>query len=220
MPACAASTCASDEPMGARTLTTTQSPAFRSVTAPTVVIPFRQTRISVLSPIENDCCWPAPSIARRAGRLPPSTVSCTDVELAFTSSPRNWKRRISPAAVAPAATAAQARTTSARSGRARCFIGWFLLGLDEAEDEPRSPSVGLARVKRTQNSPGRWVVHPAPADHRRDDLRVEVVPWVAVEHDQVGVVAGKQRAAPALVARKPRRRDAGRAERLLDGQRL
>ena len=38
--------------------------------------------------------------------------------------------------------------------------------------------------------------------------RVEVVPRVAVEHDEVGGVAREQPAAAALVAREPRRRDA------------
>ena len=40
--------------------------------------------------------------------------------------------------------------------------------------------------------------------------RVEVVPRVAVEHDEVGGVAREQPAAAALVAGQPRRRDAGR----------
>ena len=43
---------------------------------------------------------------------------------------------------------------------------------------------------------------------------------VAVEHDEVGVVARDQRAAPALVARQPRGRHARRVKRLLDRQRL
>ncbi len=54
MPAWVASTWASEEPIGARTLTTTQSPCFRSVVEPTVGMPLRQTRISVLAPIVND----------------------------------------------------------------------------------------------------------------------------------------------------------------------
>src|SRR5690242_4703573 len=68
--------------------------------------------------------------------------------------------------------------------------------------------------------PGRRIVHPPAGDHRRDDFRVEVFPRVAVEHDEVGVVAGDQRPPPALVARDPRRRDARGTERLVDREAL
>ncbi len=43
-------------------------------------------------------------------------------------------------------------------------------------------------------------MHPAPGDHRRDDLRVEVVPRITVEHDQIRIAARDQRAAAALPA--------------------
>ena len=69
-------------------------------------------------------------------------------------------------------------------------------------------------------SPMGWVVHPTPGDHRRHDLGVEVFPRIAVEHDEVGVMAGDQRAAPALVACEPCRRDARGAERLVDREAL
>ena len=62
--------------------------------------------------------------------------------------------------------------------------------------------------------PGRRVVHPAPADHRRDDLTSASSSAgrhrVAVEHDEVGQVAGEQLAAAALVAGEPGRGDARR----------
>src|SRR5207253_2312280 len=43
---------------------------------------------------------------------------------------------------------------------------------------------------------------------------------VAVEDDEIGEVAGEELAAPVLVAGEPRRRAAGRVERLLERQGL
>ena len=83
---------------------------------------------------------------------------------------------------------------------------------------------GLAPISRG-SIPWRRVVRPAPADHRRDDLEVAQLlgldgERVAVEHDQVGEHAGEEPSAPALVAGEEGRRDTGRMQRLLDGQRL
>ena len=48
----------------------------------------------------------------------------------------------------------------------------------------------VERIPRGGGSvPGRRVEHPAPRDHGRDDLGVEVLPGVAVEDDQVRGVA-------------------------------
>ena len=68
-------------------------------------------------------------------------------------------------------------------------------------------------------------MHPAAADHRGDDLDLAELPRralerVAVEHDEVGEVAGEELAAPALVAGEPGGGDAGRVQGLLDGDRL
>src|SRR2546430_6242037 len=109
----------------------------------------------------------------------------------LVSSPRNWKSLPLPAPVALEATAAHARTASARAVSTRCFISDLLVkcATNELPDLCRSPPTrDLAHVRRRKNVlvPGRRVVHPAAADHRRHDLCVEVVPRVAVEHDQVG----------------------------------
>src|SRR2546423_12850184 len=55
--------------------------------------------------------------------------------------------------------------------------------------------------------PWRRAVCPAPAEHRRDDIHIRQVRLVgvAVEHDQVGEVAGQELAPAGLVAREPRR---------------
>src|SRR5438309_2771659 len=64
---------------------------------------------------------------------------------------------------------------------------------------------------------GGRVVNPAAADHRGDDLNAhEVLERVAVEDDEVREIAGQELAPPALVAGEPRRRDAGRVQRLLE----
>ena len=68
--------------------------------------------------------------------------------------------------------------------------------------------------------PGRRIVHPPPRNHGRDDLRVEVVPGVAVEHDEVGGVAGQELSARALVAREPGRSERRCREGLVDRHRL
>src|SRR6266516_7259004 len=74
-------------------------------------------------------------------------------------------------------------------------------------------------------TPGRGAVYPPPADHGRDDLDLPERgrldgEGIAVEHDEVGEEAGQQTAAAALVAGKPRGRDARRRDRLLERQRL
>src|SRR5690242_4013663 len=173
--------CASDEPFGARTFSCTQSPLSRFVTLPTVGTPCRQTRISVPELIANDWLWLWPSILRSAGRLPPSTCSCTEVELAPTSSPRNWKSWPLPPAAAEAATVASATVASARTVSRRCFI--FVTSRVTEGTHRQSPAFGSprfterkAQAKHRSLVPGRRVVHPAARDHRCDDLRVEVVP--------------------------------------------
>src|SRR5258707_14551071 len=88
---------------------------------------------------------------------------------------------------------------------------------------PRRPRPGSADAKPL--APGRWVVYPAAADHRRDDLDLRQLGWVerervAVEHDEVGEAAGEERAADAFVVRKPRGSDARRVQRLLERDRL
>src|SRR2546427_8940898 len=83
-----------------------------------------------------------------------------------------------------------------------------------------------ARLTNTKRSvPGRRIVHPGPAEHRRDDLYLGQLPrrardGIPVEDDQVGVVAGKQLAPPPLVAGEPGRIDGRSLQRLLDRQRL
>jgi len=64
-------------------------------------------------------------------------------------------------------------------------------------------------------------VHPAAADHRRDDLYLaELVGGdrdrVAVEHDEIGEEPWQELPAPALVAGEPGGRDRRRVQRLLD----
>src|SRR2546423_11034181 len=73
--------------------------------------------------------------------------------------------------------------------------------------------------------PGRWVVRPAAAEHRRHDLHIAQLlrlagERVAVEHDEVGVATGYERATDALVVRQPGGRDADRMERLLERESL
>ena len=68
-------------------------------------------------------------------------------------------------------------------------------------------------------------MHPAAADHRRDDPHLrELVHGtghrIAVEHDEVCELAGDQLAASPLVAREPGRVDRARDQRLVDGERL
>jgi len=63
-------------------------------------------------------------------------------------------------------------------------------------------------------------VHPATGDHRCHDLRVQVLPRIAVEDDQVGLEAGHELPAAALVSRQPGRGQDRRLERLLDAERL
>src|SRR5207244_404816 len=82
-----------------------------------------------------------------------------------------------------------------------------------------------ARATGRESIPGRWVVDPAAAEHGGDDAHLgELVGGnrerVAVEHDQVGEVAGGELAAAALVAGEPRGREDRRRERLLDGDAL
>ena len=85
-----------------------------------------------------------------------------------------------------------------------------------------SPSLGRARPRNdgapprcsaAGSVPGRRVMDPAAPDHRRDHLDVAQLlgldrERVAVEHDEIGEVAGEELAAPALVVREP-----GRARR-------
>ena len=64
-------------------------------------------------------------------------------------------------------------------------------------------------------------MRPGAADHGGDDADLGellglAVERVAVEHDQVGVEAGQEPAAPVLVAGEPGGREAGGVERLLD----
>jgi hypothetical protein len=67
-------------------------------------------------------------------------------------------------------------------------------------------------------------VHPAAAEHRRDDLhlaellRLGALERVAVEDDQVGREPGHELPATALVARQPRGCEDRRLERLLAGR--
>src|SRR5207244_1232379 len=92
---------------------------------------------------------------------------------------------------------------------------------------PRTRQRAVQRGATTQASfrfelsvPGRRVIHPAAAEHRRDDVHVAellrlALERVAVEHDEVGEEAGQELAAPALVAREPRGIDGRRFEGLL-----
>src|SRR6478672_1395940 len=50
----------------------------------------------------------------------------------------------------------------------------------------------LIKCQWFRSIPGRRVVHPAPGDHRRDDLHLGQfrLVGIAVEHDEVGVAAG------------------------------
>src|SRR5437868_8317256 len=82
------------------------------------------------------------------------------------------------------------------------------------ERDPATPaSIGshvLLRWWLTRPSilPWRRVVCPAAAEHRGDDVdggEVVGLVRVAVEHDEVGEIAGQQLAAAVLVAREPRR---------------
>src|SRR5690349_10353877 len=73
--------------------------------------------------------------------------------------------------------------------------------------------------------PGRRVVRPAAADHRRHDLHLRELlavhrERVPVEHDEIRQAPGNQRPAEPLVVREPRRRDTRRLERLRDRQAL
>src|SRR2546422_3396192 len=69
--------------------------------------------------------------------------------------------------------------------------------------------------------PGRRIVNPPAADHRRDNLALcEVLDRIVRENDQIGEVAGQELATAALGAFQPRGRHAGRLECLLDRQRL
>src|SRR5436305_10963511 len=108
-------------------------------------------------------------------------------------------------------------TTSWFALRTR-FVRFDRGGLPRLGSLVRTPRE--TRLRPSASVPGRRVVHPAAGDHRRDDLRVEVEPRIAVEHDEVGGEAGKELAACSFLAGEPRRRDAGRVERLVDGQRL
>ena len=68
-------------------------------------------------------------------------------------------------------------------------------------------------------------MHPAAADHRRDDVdRLELVgrarERIAGEHDEVGEITREEFAAASLVAREPRGIDARREKRLLDREAL
>src|SRR6266576_4779935 len=86
---------------------------------------------------------------------------------------------------------------------------------DVCRDRPEEPG----------SVPGRRVVYPGPAEHRRNDLHLGQLARrgshrIAVEDDEVGAVAGKQLAAAPLVACKPGRIDGRGLQRLLDGQRL
>src|SRR5207253_168294 len=77
----------------------------------------------------------------------------------------------------------------------------------------------------TETSPGRRVVRPGAAEHRRHDLHLGKLPGlarerVAVEHDEVGEVAGDELAAAPFVSAEPGRRDRRRVQGLLDAQRL
>ena len=82
----------------------------------------------------------------------------------------------------------------------------------------RAPRVGtraagsVAADGRVTSVPGRRIVHPAAADHRRHDLCVEILDRVAVEHDEIREVAGQQLAAAMLVACEPGRVDRGRLQ--------
>src|SRR5580765_5485047 len=78
---------------------------------------------------------------------------------------------------------------------------------------PTAPaSIGPpCRVRRegANLQPGRRVVNPAAADHRRHDLDLGQLlrlegERVAVEDDEIGQIAGHEAAATALVAREPR----------------
>ena len=103
-------------------------------------------------------------------------------------------------------------------------------GLDlqhRLEVRPERPDDLVARdsVLRHRQSPGRRVVRPAAAEHRRHDLHLAQLlrlarERVAVEHDEVGVAAGDERPAHALVVREPGGRDAHRVERLLEREAL
>src|SRR4051812_13643746 len=71
----------------------------------------------------------------------------------------------------------------------------------------RAMSLGL--TPRVSGLPGRRVVRPAARDHRGHDLDLRQLcrlarERVAVENHQVGVVAGQELAAAALVAAEPR----------------
>ena len=69
---------------------------------------------------------------------------------------------------------------------------------------------GLPPRRAIESSPGRRVVHPAPRDHRRDDARPREarraghVERVAVEHDEIGELAGHEASPAPLVAGEPR----------------
>ena len=138
-------------------------------------------------------------------------------------------RRSSPASTCPRGTStrrtsASASTTSRSASRRRKSSS-----ARSASSSGVKPPVRAAPTDRVRRPgpalliPGRRVVDPAAADHRRDhfDLRSSSEvdrQRVAVEHDEVGEVAGEQLPAAALVAREPRRGEDRRLERLLDGR--
>src|SRR4051794_17569553 len=69
--------------------------------------------------------------------------------------------------------------------------------------------------------PGRRVMNPTPAGHRRDDLAArEILERIRRENDEVCEKTGEQLAAAALVVGQPRWCDARRLQRLLKRQRF
>ena len=73
--------------------------------------------------------------------------------------------------------------------------------------------------------PGRRVVHPSAADHRRHhfhglELLWRTVERVTREHDEVGEESRNELASPPLVAREPGRVDGRGAKRIFDPERL
>src|SRR4051794_14794289 len=69
--------------------------------------------------------------------------------------------------------------------------------------------------------PGRRVMNPAPAGHRRDDLAArEILVRIRRENDQVREEAGQQLAAAPLVVGQPCGRHARRLQRLIERHRL
>src|SRR5262249_15012085 len=105
-----------DAPHGARTLTTTQSPAVRSFACTTVGAPCDHLRNSVPVPTANVWSTLEPSIFLSAMWLPPSTSS--EIEVAFAGGVASRWPRKTYFVPKPPPCAAPAPTTSSPSVRA------------------------------------------------------------------------------------------------------